>query len=115
MSDADESGHDDGDAGSYSGSATVTVAGRRPVEVGVQLVGHFDPIGGKFVWQGRIRGLTAASDPNDPPVSDGTDVHITTPHGAGDGLLAAQDAFGGHVVTGVGAPPFAQLPDDVDR
>ena len=115
MSDHDSAGHDDDDAGGYTGPATVTVGGRRPVEANVQLIGHFDPIAGRYVWQGRIRGLAAVSDPADPPVADGTEVRISTPHGAGEGTVSAEDAFGGHVVRGVSSPPFAQLPDDVDR
>ncbi|MEH3157031.1 MAG: DUF4873 domain-containing protein [Gordonia paraffinivorans] len=100
----------DDDAGGYTGPATVTVDGRRPVEVSVQLVGHFDPVAGRYAWQGRIRGLADA-----PSVAAGTPVRVETPHGVGEGTLSAQDVFGGHVVTGVSAPPFAQLPDDVDR
>ena len=36
----DPHGDDDG----YTGPATVTVEGRPPVEVPVQLIGHFDPV-----------------------------------------------------------------------
>ncbi|MBT0566948.1 DUF4873 domain-containing protein [Williamsia sp. CHRR-6] len=105
----------DAGAGEYVGPATVTVTGRRPVQVPVQLVGHFDPIAGRYTWQGRIRGLADVADPTDSPVTEGTAVRIQTPHGAGDATMSAQDAFGGHVVRGVGAPPFAQLPDDTER
>lgn len=104
----------DDDAGGYTGPATVTVDGRGPVEVSVQLVGHFDPIAGRYAWQGRIRGLADALT-GTPPVAEGTPVSVETPHGVGEGTVSAQDVFGGHVVTGVSAPPFAQLPDDVDR
>lgn len=110
----DEPDRDDPDSDGYTGPATVTVGQRRPVEVAVQLIGHFDPIAGKFVWQGRIRGLAAASDPADPPVAEGTTVRVQTPRGSGDGVLSAQDVFGGHIVTGVGPPPFPQLPGDVE-
>ncbi|GAA2055902.1 DUF4873 domain-containing protein [Williamsia deligens] len=97
------------DPGGYTGPASVTVDGRGPAQLGVQLVGHFDPIAGRFTWQGRIRGLAAVEG---DPVAEGTPVRIETPYGVGEGTLSAQDAFGGHIVTGTGAPPFAQLPDD---
>ncbi|WP_299573402.1 DUF4873 domain-containing protein [uncultured Williamsia sp.] len=105
---------DGDDDGGYTGPATLTVEGRSPVQVTVQLVGRFDPIAGRFTWQGRIRGLVDAIG-DDPPITAGTPVSVATPHGTGTGTLSAQDVFGGHVVTGVSAPPFAQLPDDADR
>ena len=109
MGDGDH--HDDG---GYTGPATVTVDGRSPVEVPVQLIGHFDPVAGRFTWQGRVRGLAEAIG-DGPPVREGTPVSVETPHGIGTGTLSAQDVFGGHIVTGTSAPPFAQLPDDTDR
>jgi hypothetical protein len=102
---------DEDEAGGFTGRATVTVDGREPVQVDVQLVGHFDPVAGRYAWQGRVRGLRD----DGPPITDGAGVRIETPHGVGDGTLSARDLFGGHIVTGISAPPFAQLPDDVDR
>lgn len=101
----------DDDAGGYTGTATVSVDGWPPVEVSVQLIGHFDPVAGRYTWQGRVRGL--ADDAGS--IGEGTAVTVETPHGIGDGTLSARDVFGGHIVTGVSAPPFPQLPDDADR
>jgi hypothetical protein len=107
--------HDDNDgAGSYSGPATVTIDGHGPAQVQVELSGHFDPLAGRYVWAGRIRGL-AQMLPADVVIAAGTRATVTTPQGSGDGALSAVDLFGGHTVSGITAPPFAQLPDDVGR
>jgi outer membrane protein assembly factor BamB len=105
---------DDNGAGSYSGPATITIDGHTPARVQVELTGHFDPLAGRYVWAGRIRGL-AQILPADVVVAAGTRASITTPQGSGDGELSAVDLFGGFTIAGVTAPPFAQLPDDVDR
>lgn len=104
----------DDDAGGYTGLATVTVTGQRAAQVRVELSGHFDPLAGRYVWAGRIRGLTEAL-PLDAVVASGTRAQIKTPQGSGEGELSAVDLFGGYTVQGVTSPPFRQLPEDVSR
>lgn len=104
----------DDDAGGYTGLATVTVTGRRPAQVRVELSGRFDPLAGRYVWAGRIRGLAEAL-PSDAVVASGTRAQIDTPQGSGEGELSAVDLFGGYTVQGVTSPPFRQLPEDVPR
>ena len=106
--------HEDDGAGSYSGPATVTIDGHEPAQVQVELSGHFDPLAGRYVWAGRIRGLAPALRA-DVVIAAGTRAIVETPEGAGEGELSAVDLFGGFTIAGVTAPPFAQLPDDVDR
>lgn len=103
---------DEDDAGVYTGPATVTVAGREPAEVRVELSGHFDPLAGRYVWGGRIRGLAEALPP-DVVIAAGTLALVSTPEGSGECELSAIDLFGGHTVQGVTSPPFRQLPEDV--
>jgi hypothetical protein len=105
---------DDNGAGSYTGPATIIIDGHEPAQAQVELSGHFDPLAGRYVWAGRIRGLAQVL-PAEAAISAGTRATITTSHGSGDGELSAVDLFGGFTIAGVTAPPFAQLPDDVDR
>lgn len=103
----------DDDAGGYTGLATVTVTGQRAAQVRVELSGHFDPLAGRYVWAGRIRGLAEALP--DAVIASGTRAQISTPQGSGECELSAVDLFGGYTVQGVTSPPFRQLPEDVSR
>lgn len=107
MDDAEE-------AGGYTGPATVTVTGQGPIHVRVDLSGHFDPLAGRYVWGGRIRGLAEALPP-DVVIAGGTRALVSTTYGSGECELSAVDLFGGYTVQGVESPPFRQLPDDVSR
>ncbi|RVW01210.1 DUF4873 domain-containing protein [Rhodococcus xishaensis] len=94
----------------YRGPAHVTVAHQHPVIVGVELSGNFEPISGRYVWRGRVRGLKhALGSPNE--VESGSDLVITTPAASGVARVSGVDLWGNHMVDGVTRPPFPAMKD----
>lgn len=89
----------------YTGPALVTVGGGPALTLEVQLAGHFEPISGRYRWQGRVRGLTEALGAADPP-APGTELEIETPQGAGTARVTAVDLWGGHLVRSLAGRPF---------
>jgi len=81
----------------YDGPTTLVVDGTEtPVEV--VLRGAFQPIDGRFHWQGRVR------TPLD--VKSGAQVEIATAHGTAAAVLSDLDPWGRFRIIGVGRPPF---------
>lgn len=97
----------------YSGPATLTVDGRR-VPVHAVLDARHEPHDGRLHWFGRLRALP------DPAADTATDRLGGLPVGAevvldaGAGPVAARlgevDPWGRVRVTGVGGPPYPDLP-----
>ena len=73
------------------------------VEVEVTLSGFFQPIDGRYHWQGRL----ARNDDVDAAVRSGASVVLRTPEGEAGGRLSEQDPWGRYRITGTGRPPFA--------
>ncbi|MFD4368614.1 DUF4873 domain-containing protein [Rhodococcus sp. NPDC058521] len=86
----------------YTGPAQVTV-GERTVTTAVQLTGNFEPISGRYLWRGRVRGLTEILGTEVP---DKTTLTITTPDRSGDARVTGLDLWGSHLVEGTTQPPF---------
>lgn len=82
----------------YVGGAVLTVDGR-DVEVEVHLRGSFQPIDGRFHWQGRVATPLAVA-------VGGTEVVVTTEFGSALGRLADVDPWGRFRLSGTGRPPF---------
>ena len=81
----------------YDGPATLVVDGTEtPVEV--TLRGAFQPIDGRFHWQGRVRTVLN--------VKPGVQVELATAHGTAVGVLSDLDPWGRYRISGVGRPPF---------
>lgn len=95
----------------YDGPAILLVDGAA-IEVDVHLDGHLEPLDGNFHWYGRIQRsaeVTAAKD------AGATRGNLTIGRGAPAELrLAEYDAWGHVQVTGIGAPPYAMAPVQVD-
>lgn len=72
------------------------------VEVEVRVRGFFQPIDGRYHWQGRV----ASSPEVDALVAGGATVALRTPHGEVTARLADRDPWGRYRVTGTGRPPF---------
>lgn len=74
-------------------------------EVRAHLAGHFDPLSGGYRWVGRLAAHPLVSEAFAAGCSD---VRIRTPDGhEGRGRLGEPNLWGGHPVSGSGAPPFA--------
>ena len=97
----------------YRGPADVTV-GTQPATVDIELSGHFDPIVGRHVWRGRLRGLGAALAP-ETPLGAGTEVTIRIPvtdgsTAAATGRITEVDLWGSHMIDGTSLPPSRTPP-----
>ncbi|MFC7449403.1 DUF4873 domain-containing protein [Rhodococcus daqingensis] len=111
MSDFDaapDEDHDEPDG--YSGKALVTVGGHPTLALDVQLVGHFEPISGRYLWQGRVRRL-AESLPDGVTAPPGAELEIETPEGAGVATVTSIDLWGSHMVEGRSGRPFSAMED----
>jgi hypothetical protein len=86
----------------YAGPAEILTGDAAPIDVEVDLRGHFEPNDGRFHWYGRI----AASQELDAQHTSGTRVALRTPHGIAAGKIADVDPWGRFRVTGLGTPPF---------
>ncbi|MFL6060446.1 MAG: DUF4873 domain-containing protein [Marmoricola sp.] len=86
----------------YAGVAVVLGEGVDPVEVEVQLRGHFQPIDGRFHWYGRIEANEVLASEHRP----GARIALRTPYGTAAGKIADLDPWGRYRVTGLGTPPF---------
>ncbi|PVZ07774.1 DUF4873 domain-containing protein [Actinomycetospora cinnamomea] len=100
----DQHDHDqhDHDEDGYRGAATLEVDGTS-YAVDVVLVGHFEPLDGRYHWYGRVAahaGLDAALGGAKRPA------RVTTPAGAADGELSDVDPWGRYRLAGVSTPPF---------
>lgn len=103
--------HEDHDYAGYRGPAEVAVGGRRAV-LDVQISDRFDPLLGRHVWRGRLRGLADALG-SDTVLTSGTEVLLTVP-GATEPAAARiteVDLWGSHMVDGLSRPPYP-LPQD---
>lgn len=93
----------DHDEDGFAGPATLEVDGTE-YAVDVTLVGHFEPLDGRYHWYGRVGahdGLDAALGGTKRPA------RITTPHGTADGELSDVDPWGRYRLAGTSTPPFA--------
>jgi len=95
--------HHEHDEDGYTGAATLTVD---DVEYAVEvtLVGHFEPLDGRYHWYGRVvahEELHAALGGKKRPA------RVTTPVGAADGELSDVDPWGRYRLAGISTPPFA--------
>jgi len=96
-------GQHDHDEDGYRGAATLAVDGTE-YAVDVVLVGHFEPLDGRYHWYGRVAahaGLDSALGGTKRPA------RVTTPVGAADGELSDIDPWGRYRLAGVSTPPFA--------
>ncbi|MEV2278036.1 DUF4873 domain-containing protein [Nocardiopsis sp. NPDC049922] len=99
------SGFDDEEE--YRGAVTVVLPDEE-VEVDAHLAGHFSPLTGDYRWKGRFSAHPALSAAFARGVRT---VRVRTPEGhEGTGDLDEPNLWGGHPVSGTGAPPFA-VPD----
>jgi hypothetical protein len=101
--------HDHHDEDGYRGAATLAVDGTE-YAVDVVLVGHFEPLDGRYHWYGRVAAhaeLDAALGGAKRPA------RVTTPAGAADGELSDADPWGRYRLAGVSTPPFAVESADV--
>lgn len=100
--------HEHDDEG-YRGPATLTVAGVDH-EVTLTLLGHVEPLDGRFRWYGRVAAhaaLDAALQGRKRPV------RVVTPVGAADGEVSDVDPWGRYRIAGVSTPPFpVRSPED---
>ncbi|MEJ2886087.1 DUF4873 domain-containing protein [Actinomycetospora aeridis] len=96
--------HDhDHDEDGYAGPATLEVDGTE-YAVAVTLVGHFEPLDGRYHWYGRVAAheeLHAALDGRKRPA------RVTTPDGAADGEVSDIDPWLRYRLAGTSTPPFA--------
>ena len=95
------------DEDGYRGPASLVLAGSEDTvefDVEVRLVGHVEPLDGRYRWYGRVA------------VHPGLDAHlggkkavasVTTPVGAAVGELSDVDPWGRWRLAGVSTPPFA--------
>lgn len=67
--------------------------------VRVRLVGHVDPIDGRYHWRGMVFDLT-------PDVRLPQTVRISIGDHTAEGNLTEVTPWGTHCVAGVGAPPY---------
>lgn len=91
------------DEDGYTGPATLTVDGTDHA-VDVTLVGHFEPLDGRYHWYGRVAAhdaLHAALEGRKRAA------RVTTPVGAADGELSDVDPWGRYRLAGTSTPPFA--------
>ena len=91
------------DEDGYRGPATVTVDGVDHA-VELRLVGHVEPIDGRYRWYGRLAahaGLDAALGGRRATAT------VTTPAGAAPGELSDVDPWGRYRIAGSSTPPFA--------
>jgi hypothetical protein len=91
------------DEDGYRGAATLAVDGTE-YAVDVVLVGHFEPLDGRYHWYGRVAShaeLDAALGGAKRPA------RVTTPIGVADGELSDVDPWGRYRLAGVSTPPFA--------
>lgn len=99
----DDDGHD--------GPARLFV-GDEQIDVQVTLTGHLEPLDGRFHWYGRITQHEAVDAAKR---SGATEVELAIGDGPrASGRLAEHDAWGNMRITGLGAPPFALEPVEVD-
>ena len=94
--------HEEEDSDGYRGPATVTVD---DVEYAVDLhvLGHFEPVDGRYHWYGRVGAHTGLDD-----LLGGRKaaVRVTTPVGAADGDLSDVDPWGRYRIAGTSTPPY---------
>lgn len=102
--------HDDHEDSGYRGPADVAVGDRKSV-VDVQISDRFDPIFGRHVWRGRLRGLGDAFPDTD--LSPGTEVTLTVPGADGPSIarITEVDLWGSHMVDGLSRPPYPLAQD----
>lgn len=96
-------GTHDHDEDGYRGPATLEVDGTE-YAAEITLVGHFEPLDGRYHWYGRVAvhdELHAALDGRKRPA------RVTTPVGAADGELSDVDPWGRYRLAGMSTPPFA--------
>jgi hypothetical protein len=85
--------------GVYDGQATITI-GTADHTARVRLIGHIDPIDGRYHW----RGMVFASLPDDSWAKQPVSVTIDRTTTA---RITERTPWGTYSVAGVGAPPFA--------
>ncbi|MDD7941950.1 DUF4873 domain-containing protein [Actinomycetospora lutea] len=91
------------DEDGYHGPATLVVD-EVEYAVVVTLVGHFEPLDGRYHWYGRVAAheeLHAALDGRKRPA------RVTSPAGAAEGELSDVDPWGRYRLAGTSTPPFA--------
>ena len=87
----------------YDGPARLVVGGRE-VAVPVRLSGHFEPIGGRYHWAGRLHPSAELS----ASVRANEAVRLVADDGrAADATIREEDPWGGFRICGSGRPPFA--------
>jgi cation diffusion facilitator CzcD-associated flavoprotein CzcO len=94
-------GLDDGDG--YEGPAQLAV-GQSQFAVRVRLRGHFEPIDGRYHWQGRIDANEKLEEVLRSGRASGV---LTTPEGSAPCELADPDLWGRYGVSGISTPPYA--------
>jgi hypothetical protein len=96
--------HDDG----YNGPATLTAEGRSQV-VRVRLIGHIDPIDGRYHWRGTV------FDQLPTELTQARTVILAVGERSVSARITEQTPQGIHSIAGVGAPPFAIADHQVTR
>jgi hypothetical protein len=91
------------DAGEYEGAGVVRL-GDEAHAVRVSIAGRFEPVDGRYHWQGRI-----APDPAIERLARGRDRDVVLELATGvprPARLAEVDPWGGVRVEGIGRPPW---------
>jgi hypothetical protein len=91
----------------YDGDATVHIGDARYV-AHVRLTGHFEPIDGKYHWQGTILEQPPGTEKLPQPAT------VTIGNRSAAGRITERTSQGGYSVVGVGSPPFAFDAVEVD-
>ncbi len=88
----------------YRGTLTL-VAAETTASVEAHVAGNFDPLTGGYRWVCRLAPDAEVSE----AFESGTrSVRLRSPDGhEGTGTLSTPNVWGGHTVSGQGAPPFA--------
>lgn len=89
----------------YDGAATLEIGGNR-LPVRVRLIGHLDPIDGRYHWQGTV--FDSPSGPlSGDDVRQARTATLTVGQRSAPARIVERTPWGTHSIAGVGAPPYA--------
>jgi Domain of unknown function (DUF4873) len=89
-----------GDGDLYDGPALVALDGRE-IDVHARLSGHLNAIDGQYHWRG-----TLAGDVHLDALKGQRTVQVSIGNRSAAGRIVERTPWGGHIVTGSGAPPY---------
>lgn len=89
----------------YTGPGELAVAGT-VIAVHLDLRGAFQPIDGRFHWQGRVAAASGLDSLAGALPGGSTSVAVRTAYGESIGHVSDPDPWGRLRLTGTGTPPF---------